>query len=50
VGRLKEHVYINQAARDWVAANHPPTTPANETFFGFVFKTYHLFIVLFSPL
>ena len=35
---LKEEVTINQAAREWMAANRPPTTPAGETWFGFVFE------------
>lgn len=37
-GKLKEDIVINQAAREWIAANQPPTTPANETYFGFRFK------------
>jgi len=36
--RLKENIRINQAAREWIATNEPPTTPANETYFGFVFE------------
>ena len=36
--RLKEEVTINNAARTWIAANRPPTTPADETYFGFVFR------------
>ena len=36
--RLKENIIINQEARDWVVANHPPITPASETYFGFVFQ------------
>lgn len=35
---LKEDVILNQAAREWIAANRPPTTPATETWFGFVFQ------------
>lgn len=35
---LKEHIVINQAARTWVAANRPPTTPVSETYFGMVFQ------------
>jgi len=35
---LKEEIVVNQAAREWIAANRPPTTPANETYFGFVFR------------
>jgi len=34
---LKEEIVINQAGREWIAANRPPTTPPNETYFGFVF-------------
>ena len=36
--RLHEKVTINEEARDWIEANAAPTTPANETFFGFVFQ------------
>lgn len=36
--RLKEEIAINQAGRSWIAANHPPSTPASETWFGFVFR------------
>jgi len=36
--RLKEEIVINRAAREWLQANRPPTTPANETFFGFRFE------------
>jgi hypothetical protein len=35
---LKEEIVINQAGRDWIAANRPPSTPAAETWFGFVFE------------
>lgn len=35
---LKGEIVINQAGRDWIAANRPPATPANETFFTFVFE------------
>ncbi len=35
--RLKEEVTLNQAGREWIASNRPPGTPANETYFGFVF-------------
>ena len=35
---LKETIVLNQAAREWVAANRPPATPAAETWFGFVFR------------
>ena len=34
---LKEEVVVNQAAREWIRANAPPSTPAGETWFGFVF-------------
>jgi hypothetical protein len=36
--RLKEEIVVNQAARDWITANHPPATPLAETWFGFVFR------------
>lgn len=36
--RLKERVFINQAGRDWIRLNHPPSTPLSETWFGFVFN------------
>lgn len=36
--QLKEELRINAAARSWIAANRPPTTPASETWFGFVFR------------
>lgn len=35
---LKEEIIINQAAREWIAANRPPLTPASETWFGLVFR------------
>ncbi len=35
---LKEDIVINQAAREWLAANRPPSTPAAETWFGFVLQ------------
>ena len=35
---LKEEVVVNQAARDWIRTNRPPATPADETYFGFVFQ------------
>src|SRR3990167_8267231 len=35
---LKEEVIVSQAAREWIAANAPPTTPVGETYFGFVFR------------
>lgn len=34
---LKEDVIVNQAAREWIASNRPPSTPASDTYFGFVF-------------
>lgn len=37
-GQLKEDITINQAAREWIVANRPPTTPLDETWFGFVFR------------
>lgn len=36
--RLKEYITINEVARSWIAANHPPSTTLSETFFGFVFQ------------
>lgn len=36
--QLKEEIVINQAAREWIADNRPPSTPAGETFFGFVLQ------------
>jgi len=35
---LKEEVTLNQVAREWIVANHPPSTPVMETWFGFVFQ------------
>lgn len=35
---LKEEITLNQAAREWIAANRPPTTPATETWFGFLLQ------------
>lgn len=38
---LKEEIIINQAAREWIAANRPPSffsIPANQAYFGFVFQ------------
>lgn len=35
---LKETIEINQAAREWIAANRPPTTPASQTWFSFAFQ------------
>ena len=45
-GKMKEDIIINQAAREWIfgkpedgiPGNRPPTTPANETWFGFRFQ------------
>lgn len=34
---LKEEIVLDRAAREWITANHPPATPANETWFGLVF-------------
>jgi len=36
--RLKLDVILNQAGREWVAANRPPTTTISETYFGMVFQ------------
>ena len=36
--RLKEEIVINQAGRDWIRNNRPPSTPLAETWFGFVFR------------
>lgn len=35
---LKELITVNQAGREWIAANRPPATPLSETYFGFVFQ------------
>ncbi len=35
---LKEDIIINQAAREWLAVNRPPSTPATETWFGFALE------------
>ena len=35
---LKEEITVNQAAREWLAVNRPPSTPLDETWFGFVFR------------
>ena len=37
-GRLKIDVVLNQATRTWVQDNHPPATPAAETYFGVIFQ------------
>jgi len=36
--KLKEEITVNQAAREWIAANRPPTTPIAETWFSFLFR------------
>jgi len=36
--RLKLDVVLNQAGREWVAANRPPSTTVSETYFGMVFQ------------
>ena len=36
--QLKEDITLNQAAREWIATNHPPATPTAETWFGFVYQ------------
>ena len=35
---LKEEITINQAGREWIAANRPPDSTASETYFGFLFE------------
>lgn len=35
---LKEDVAINQAAREWITVNRPPSTTPLETYFGLVFQ------------
>lgn len=35
---LKQDIVLNAAGRNWIAANRPPSTPASETYFGFVFR------------
>lgn len=35
---IKELVTVSADTRNWIAANRPPTTPAAETWFGFVFR------------
>lgn len=37
-GKLKQNFVINQAMRDWITANAPPTTPVAQTWFGVVFR------------
>ena len=36
--QLKEEIVVNQAAREWIRDNAPPSTPTDETWFGFVFR------------
>lgn len=36
--QLKEDLTINAAARAWMTANRPPSTPASETWLGFMFR------------
>lgn len=36
--QLKEEIEVNQAAREWIAANLPPLTPADETWLSFIFQ------------
>jgi len=36
--RLKEEIVVSEAARNWITSNHPPATPANETYLAFVFR------------
>jgi len=35
---LKEEIIVNQEGREWIIANRPPLTKAEETWFGFVFQ------------
>ena len=35
---LKEDVIVNQQAREYIATNLPPSTPASETYFGFIYQ------------
>jgi len=40
-GQLKEEIVIDQLAREWIAANRPPSffgIPAAQTYFGLVFQ------------
>lgn len=37
-GILKQALVINQAARDWIETNAPPTTPAGQTWFGIFYR------------
>lgn len=34
---LKEEIVLSSAARSWIAANRPPSTPAADTYFSFIF-------------
>jgi len=36
--QLKEEIAVNQVAREWIAANRPPSTPLTETWFSLVFR------------
>jgi len=36
--RLKLDVILNQAGREWIAANRPPSTAIAQTYFGMVFQ------------
>jgi hypothetical protein len=35
---LKERIELNQAGRDWIRTNAPPTTPTSETYFTYLFE------------
>lgn len=35
---IKEDVRLNEAALTWIRQNRPPTTPASETYFGYLFR------------
>jgi len=35
---LKEEIILNQVGREWIKANRPPTTPIDQTYFGFMFE------------
>lgn len=35
---VKEEIRINQAGRDFLRNNRPPTTPVNETYLAFIFE------------
>lgn len=36
--RLKEEILINQEGREWIKNNRPPSTPTDETYFGYILK------------